>query len=118
MTLQSKLIDFATRLYSAVTSAVPGFSAVYHHRRPDDLQTSPWIVWAEDAEEDSFYGSTKYEFQVHGWVDLYTSRDLDPLCDVIQNALDGMEHCRWRLNSVQYEDETGLIHYSWEWWYA
>jgi nitrogen fixation-related uncharacterized protein len=22
---------------------------------------------------------------------------------------------RWSLNSVQYEDETGLIHYSWEW---
>jgi hypothetical protein len=34
--------------------------------------------------------------------------------DNIQAALNSLR-IPWRLNSVQYEDETNLIHYEWTW---
>lgn len=33
--------------------------------------------------------------------------------DAIENALNGLIACGWRLESVQYEDETQFLHYSW-----
>ena len=37
------------------------------------------------------------------------------MVDTIQDALNGIENCGWRLESVQYEDETNLIHFEWTW---
>ena len=48
-------------------------------------------------------------------VTLYQSNHEGDLVDAIQNAFNAAE-IGFRLNSVEYEDETRLIHYEWEWW--
>ena len=54
------------------------------------------------------------EQQLHGTVDLYTLEEYNPLIDEIQEALNEVMG-GWSLNTVDYEDETNLIHYEWEW---
>ena len=49
-----------------------------------------------------------------GTVDLFTGDPEDTaLFEGIQAALDRV--CCWRLNSIQYEEDTGLTHYEWRW---
>ena len=55
----------------------------------------------------------KQEQQVHGTIDCYTKIEFDPLLDEIQDALNAAG-IGWSLLTVQYEDETNLIHYEWE----
>ena len=86
----------------------------YHYRKSDRV-APPYAVWMEDGEDDSLYtDDTKSEQAISGALDFYTKTEFDPCVDGFQNVLNAnME--RWTLASVQYEDETGLIHYSWEW---
>lgn len=110
MTLQNKLMSFAENL--ATVSP-----AVFHYTRPQK-QPAPFIVWAEDGEDNSFNSSNrKTEQVIHGVIDLYTKTEFDPLCDAIQDALKALDVCGWNLRAVLYEEETAFIHYSFEWWY-
>lgn len=86
---------------------------VYHYRKPKSVK-APWVVWQEDGESQAFDGDNhKAEQQVHGTIDCYTLTEYDSLLDEIQEALNSKE-VGWSLLSVQYEDETNLIHYEWE----
>lgn len=106
MSLQNKV----KTIYEALL-AIPN-SKVYHYEKPAAVK-APYIIWAEQGEGDSFYaGNHKEEQNISGVVDLYTLEEFDPLADEVQTALDGV--CSWRLDSVLYEDETKLIHYSWD----
>jgi len=87
----------------------------YHYRRPAEVQKQ-YIVWQEDSEGDSFDASNvKQEQQIHGTTDYFTQTEFDTAVDAIQNAFNAAE-IGFRLNRVEYEDETRLIHYEWEWW--
>lgn len=87
--------------------------AVTHYRR---IAKFPYVVWAEEAEENSFNSDNhKSEQQLTGTVDLFTKNEFDSLADDIQEILDA-EPVGWKLASVQYEDQTNLIHYQWQWW--
>lgn len=75
----------------------------------------PYVVWSEDGEDGSFNaGNRKAEQTITGTVDLFTKTEFDPLADEVQSILDE-EGVAWSLASVQYEDETNLIHYQWRW---
>ena len=74
----------------------------------------PFCVWAEDGENGFNAGNRKAEQAITGTVDYYTLREYDPAVDNIQTALNSLR-IPWQLNSVQYEDETNLIHYEWTW---
>lgn len=85
---------------------------VYHYWRPQ-MQV-PFCVWAEDGEGDSAHANNhKTEQVISGTVDYYTKQEFDSTIDQIQQALNSIEVCGWELNSVQYEDNTNLIHYEW-----
>lgn len=87
--------------------------SVHHYTKPVKY-TVPYIVWQEDGESDSAnVDNRKIEQQLHGTIDLYTKKEFDPLIDEIQEALNNYA-AGWNLISVQYEDETKLIHYEWE----
>lgn len=87
----------------------------YHYRRPLRPKKN-YIVWAEDSEAESFdSGNRKAEQQIHGTIDYYTLTEFDAAVDQIQEALNAAG-IGFRINSVQYEDETNLIHYEWEFW--
>lgn len=97
-------------LKNALLSVMP---AVYHfhaHKPP-----RRYIVWAEDGAGDTVFANGRLQNQaITGTVDLYTDDPEDTaLFEGVQSALDQV--CAWQLNSVQYEDDTGLTHYEWAW---
>lgn len=108
ISLQTKLKSIRDALN---TTSAQG--SVYHYTRPAKTKP-PYVIWAEDGENDSAeYDNHKAEQQIHGTIDCYTLTEFDPLADEIQNALNSID-VGWGLLSVQYEDETNLIHYEWE----
>lgn len=87
---------------------------VYHYWRPR-LQ-APFLVWAEESEGESLHtGNHKSEQVITGTIDYFTKTEYDPMVDTIQDKLNEIENLGWSLTSVDYEDETMLIHYSWDW---
>lgn len=75
----------------------------------------PYIVWAEDNEFNGLSGDDyKLGQTLEGTIDLFTKDENDALFDAIQGALVAAK-VYFRLESVQYEDDTELIHYEWTW---
>lgn len=87
----------------------------------------PFAEFAWDQRPDTAYGVISIDGEgaalganLHkenqapqGTVDLFT-RDNDRAdMQAVQNVLNAFDGCAWYLNSVQYENETRLIH--WEW---
>ena len=111
MTLQQKLERIGTALVAAVGDNV------YHYWRPN--MQPPFCVWAEDGERDSLDADNqKAEQAIVGYVDYYTKTEYDSALDTVQDVLHGLAAVMpfgWRLDSVQYEDDTNLIHYQWVW---
>ena len=78
-------------------------------------KTDKYIVWAEDSESSSLTADNKKELQaIQGTIDYFTKKDNDTVVNEIQEALKA-EKVSFYLNSVQYEEETGYIHYEWVW---
>lgn len=86
----------------------------YHYRRPEKVKNR-YGIWAEDGEDMSFNaGNRKAEQQIHGTIDYFTTVEYDSVVDEVQEALFNLEGASWKLTDVQYEDETNLIHFTWE----
>lgn len=86
---------------------------LYHYWRPK--MEPPFLVWQETGEATSFdANNSKREQAIEGSADYYTLTEYDATIDAIQDALNGLG-VGWVLTSVDYEDETNLIHYSWTW---
>lgn len=108
MMLQEKL----KQVQDALTKIGP---SVYHYWRPK--MQAPFIVWAEASEDGCCNADgIKIEQEVRGTVDYYTLLEFDPIFDQIQASLNGLVSTAWELADVQYEEDTGLIHYSWDFW--
>lgn len=104
--LQSKLKQIGTALATLTRNC-------YHYYRP--MQNFPCIIWAETGEENSFHSdNSKSEQRIVGTVDCFTRTEFDSLLDGIQGAFEALG-LTWSLDSVQYEAETKLIHYTWSW---
>lgn len=107
MSLQSRIAELKAALVGVTAST-------YHFRRPAGGVKSGYIVLAETGESsDTWSDNCKDEQAVTVAVDYFTLTEFDPLVDDIQQALNSIR-CGWRLDAVQYEDETNLIHYTWE----
>lgn len=72
----------------------------------------PYIVWMEDGDNDLTANNIHAERSYNGSIDLYTKSESDDLMAEIPHALENIG-AAYYLNSVQYEEETGLIHYEW-----
>jgi hypothetical protein len=82
-------------------------------RYTTNKQSNRYIVWAEDGQADSLWADSRVQEQViQGTIDYFTKTENDPNVDAIQTALNDAE-ISFRLNSVQYEDETKYIHHEW-----
>jgi hypothetical protein len=104
--LQFKLRQIGTALAALTPNC-------YHYFRP--VQNFPCIVWAETGEDNSFYSDNrKSEQRIVGTVDCFTRIEFDGLLDDIQGAFEALG-LTWSLATVQYETETKLIHYTWDW---
>ena len=92
--------------HTAVTDAVS------HCER---LKSNRYFVWQEDSRSDFEADDRHAEKAVEGTTDLYTKQEFDPWADEFEAALDADGCITWRLNSYQYEEETGFHHYEWVW---
>ena len=106
--MNSKLM----KIRDALTS-IDGLK-VYHYWRT--RQNPPYCIWQEDGEGESLHTNNhKSEQVISGTVDYFTLNEYDQNIENIQETLNSLENCGWRLNSVQYEEDTNLIHYEWSW---
>ena len=104
------MIASLIKVRDALTS-IDGLS-VYHYWRPN--MSAPFCVWAEYGESSSLQANNhKREQAIGGYVDYFTLNEFDETVDSIQVVLNSVEGLGWSLESVQYEDETNLIHYQW-----
>lgn len=107
MSLQSKLQPIG-EMYAAI------LTPSYHYWR--FVNTAPYLIWAEDGEADAVQTNNhKGEQAISGTTDYFTKDEFDANVDLIQDAMNELDGMFWALNSVQHEDETGLIHYEWRW---
>lgn len=96
------------------TALLKVMKAVYHYTAPENTP-APYIVWAEDGRGDSLCSDNHTSAQaLTGTVDYFTRTEYDKNVDKIQLAFT-LGNIPYRLNSVQYEKDTGLIHYEWVW---
>lgn len=79
--------------------------------------TPPYIVWAEDGDNDLAANNIHAERCFEGTIDLFTKTEGDSLFEAVPAALESIG-AAYYLNSVQYEEDTGLLHYEWVWQYG
>lgn len=110
------MMSLIRKLETMAEALTPICDTVFHYWRPRPEGVDRYIIWAEDQEAESLEGDNqKLEQGIHGSIDLFTKNEFDPLIDIIQVRLNMLENVSWRLNSSQYEEETGLVHYEWYW---
>lgn len=84
---------------------------VGHYRAFDE--SDKYIVWAEDSEYSALEADDYKAGQtIEGTIDYFTTEEDDENIEKIPLALNAAR-IYWRLNSVQYEDETKLKHFEW-----
>lgn len=69
-------------------------------------------VVSEDFGEDFIANDVHLERGTAGTVDLFTRDATSAPRDAVEAVLNSAGVC-WQLNSVQFEDDTGFIHYEW-----
>ena len=82
-----------------------------HYRKPADTASGRYIVWQEDSGDGFAANNRTAELSVTGTIDLYTQTEFDVLIDQIAEALNDVSHISFSVNSVDYDDESNLIHY-------
>lgn len=85
--------------------------SVSHNER---MKSDRYFVWGETGQDDLEASNIHAEKAVTGYTDLYTKQEFDPWKDQLEESFDA-NGIAWSLNSVQYEEETGFIHYEWYW---
>ena len=91
--------------HTAVTEAVS------HARR---LQSDRYFVWQEDGSNDLAAGNGRGERAMTGATDLYTKVEFDPWGDALGESFRSIG-ISWSLVLVEYEEDTGFYHWSWDW---
>lgn len=93
-------------VHTAVTDQVS------HAKR---LNSDRYFVWQEEGGDDLMLNGRHAERGQTGTTDLFTKIEFDPWKAQFERALDAAEGITWRLNSTQYEPDTGFFHYEWVW---
>lgn len=92
--------------HTAVTSAVS---------HGEFMKSDRYFVWQEDGADDFEAGNRHTEKAVTGTTDLFSKTEFDGWKDDFETALNADSMIAWRLNSVQFEPETGFWHWEWVW---
>ena len=85
---------------------------VSHAKR---LKSERYFVWQEEERADLEADDRHAERAQRGTTDLFTKIEFDPWKSAFETALNNAESIVWKLNTTQYEEETGFWHYEWTW---
>lgn len=69
-------------------------------------------TYSEDGENRLAGSNKTAENALVVYVNLFTKDDTQTPRTTVETALDGIP-CAWYLNTVQFEQETGYIHFEW-----
>ena len=72
-------------------------------------------MWQEDGANDFVADGQHCASAITGTTDFFTKREFDPWAEAFEASLNRCQGLTWRLNSIQYEEDTGFTHYEWEW---
>jgi len=86
---------------------------VYHYLKPENID-APYAIWQETNEASFYSNNKKSERALEGILDYFTLDENDSFLDTLEAAMDKMG-ASWSLSAVQYEEQTNLIHFSWDW---
>lgn len=78
------------------------------------MQSTRYFVWQEDGDNDLSADGIHAEKAVTGFTDLFTPMEFDPWAEALGDSFD-QYGIFWTLRDVQYEEETGITHYTWDW---
>lgn len=104
------MITFAELLQALNTTGIQ-FAAFAWAAPP---QTEAWGVVSIDGGFGLAGDDTHAEDALEGTIDLFTRRLDASHFTTVKSCLQGLDFC-YRLNSVQYEQDTRLLHYEWVW---
>lgn len=93
--------------------AIGNFTAFAWSRSPNDN----YGVISIDGRTALWAGDGYSEGSDEGTIDWYTRNPTSTVPADIESLLNE-QGASWYLNSVQYESDTGLLHYEWVWQYG
>lgn len=85
----------------------------FAHYAWSEAPAGDYGTYAEDSGEDLTADNIHAERATVGYINYFTRDDSDTPRATIEAALNGLR-IPWNLNTVQYENDTGYIHYEWE----
>ena len=95
-----------------LATALAGTNFSFAHHAWSGRPSGDYGVYAEDAGDDFEADDVHAEKAVQCTVDYFTRDNSGTPQTTIEAALEGL-NAPWYLNTVQYEDDTGYIHYEW-----
>ena len=96
------------RLHNALNATGYPFEHYGWSKAPD----GDYGVYAEDSGEDFVANDVHLERGTVGTVDLFTRDDTSAPRDAVEAVLNAAG-ASWYLNTIQFEEDTGYIHYEW-----
>lgn len=84
---------------------------LFAHHAWDAKPQGDYGVYAEDEGDDLIADNRHIERGTRGYIDYFTRDDTSVPRTTIESALN--EVCSFSLESIQFEDDTGYIHYGW-----
>jgi len=110
--MSEHMTTFSELLEALNATGIP-FTAFAWATPPGDVSDA-WGVIAIDGGQSLAGDNTHAEEVLEGTIDLFTRRLAADDMQAVAGCLKGLDVC-YRLNSVQYEQDTRLIHYEWVW---
>lgn len=98
-------------MLDALITALTGTGYRFEHYGWSKAPAGDYGVYAEDGGNDLEADGLHSEKALTGTVDFFTRDDSSTPRETIEAALEGV--CAWSLNSIQFEPDTGFIHYEW-----
>ena len=100
------------RWYETIIAAHTAVTDQVSHM--ERMNSSRYFVWQEDGRNDLEADGVHAEGAVTGFTDLFTPLEFDPWADALEKSL-SLHGVAWSLRDVQYEEDTGITHYTWDW---
>lgn len=99
-------------MFDALLTALRSTQIPFEAYGWDHSPAAPYGVVSIEGPGDSVAADDQIVHQaIRGSIDLYVKSPATTLMTTVQDAINGL--VAWRLNSVQHEEDTNLIHYEW-----
>lgn len=86
---------------------------LYHHTAPPNA-VPPYIVYGEQGQGEILSADDQQDgYSMTVTVDIFSKKGKEPLFKQVYDTLND-NYISFYLKSVQYEEDTGLIHYEYE----